>query len=134
MEIMIAALAVAASGIVGTLTYLYGYLRERERKKQAPTLEDRIAVLSENLRSSSSVISDIEAEIAKRRGIAEKLKGDVQRYEQLRELSQSQVEAIAQTIRGEIAGESRKSIWRNAIITFVIALAFFFLGRWVGGI
>jgi len=116
--------------VIGTL---FASRTERLRKERTPTLEDRIATLLENLKSSSSVVSDIEAEIEKRREIAEKLKDDVQRYEQLREINQSQVEAIAQTIRGEMVAESRKSLWRNAIVTFVIALVFFFLGLWVGG-
>jgi len=119
--------------VVGALSGFIALITERKRKAKAPTLEDKITALTENLQSSSSVISEIEAEIEKRSEIAEKLKGDVQRYEQLKELSQSQVEAVAQTIRSEITGESRKSIWRNAIMTFVIALVFFFLGFWVRG-
>ena len=132
--IQITGLALGASIAVSGLLAIWSYRREQRRRKKAPTLEDRIGTLTRNLESASAVISEIEGEISRRSEIAGKLKNDVQRYEQLRELSQSQVEAIAQTIRGEIAGESRKSIWRNAIITFVIAFAFFFLGLWVGGI
>jgi len=106
----------------------------RKRKKEAPNLEDRITTLTENLKNSSTVISEIEAEIQNRAKIVEKLRDDVKLYEQLRELSQSQVEAVAQTIRSEITHESKKSFWRNAIITFVIALAFFFLGFWLRGV
>ena len=127
-------LALGISSIVGVLTALFSLWKERKRREKAPTLEDRITSLTGNLKSSLSVISEIQTEIEKRGEIAQKLKTDVQQYEQLRELSQSQVEAIAQTIRNEIAGESRKSIWRNAIITFVIALAFFFLGWWIGNV
>jgi len=127
-------IAVLLGVVAAALSYWVGYWSEaRKSKREAPTLEDRITTLTENLRSSSSVISEIEAEIDKRRQIADRLRNDVQRYEQLRELNQSQVEAIAQTIRSEIAGESRKSIWRNALITFVVALAFFFLGFWIRG-
>ncbi len=110
------------------------FLAEKRRREKAPSLEDRITTLTENLKTSSSVISEIASEIEKRRQIADKLKNDVQRYEQLREISQPQVEAIAQTIRSEIRGESRKSVWRNAIITFFIALVFFFIGLFVGRI
>ena len=130
--IQIIGLAVGTSAAVAGLTAIWSWRRQQRRREQAPTLEDKIAALTESLQSSSSVISEIEAEMEKRSEIAQKLKNDVQRYGQLRELSQSQVEAVAQTIRSEIAGESRKSIWRNAIITFAIALIFFFVGLWVG--
>lgn len=136
MELTVSTIFLSAIGIatlVSVLGALFDLWMERKRREKAPTLEDRITSLTENLKSSSSVISEIQAEIEKRSEIAQKLKTDVQRYEQLRELNQPQVEAIAQTIRSEITGESRKSIWRNAIITFVIALAFFFLGFWVRG-
>ena len=130
MSVLGALLALLASASAGWI----GWQSERRRKEKAPTLEDRIGILTESLKSSSSVISEIEVEIEKRRDIAERLKNDVQRYEQLKEITQSQVEAIAQTIRGEVLVESRKSIWRNAVITFVIALVFFFLGFWLRGI
>jgi len=133
-DISLIMIGFVAAGIVTGLFAVYLSWVERKRKEQAPTLEDRIDTLTENLKSTLLVISEIETEIENRSKIAEKLKNDIQRYEQLKELSQSQVEAIAQTIRGEIAGESRKSIWRNAIMTFIVALAFFFLGLWVGGI
>ena len=130
----ILAIGVTASLVLTGLTTLLWWWLERKRKEKAPTLEDRITSLTGNLKSSLSVISEIQTEIEKRSEIAQKLKTDVQRYEQLRQINQSQVEAIAQTIKSEIAGESRKSIWRNAIITFVIALTFFFLGWWIGNI
>ncbi len=126
--------AIGLGGAVSGIIALLSYRKQEKLRREAPTLEDRIATLIEQLKMSSSAISEIEAEIERRREIAERLKGDVQRYEQLRELSQSQVEAIAQTIRGEIAVESRKSIWRNAIITFIVALLFFFLGWWLSGL
>ena len=125
-------LALGISGMAGALTFLVSLWIERKRREKAPTLEDRITSLTGNLKSSSSVISEIQTEIEKRGEIAQKLKADVQRYEQLRELNQPQVEAIAQTIRSEISGESRKSMWRNAGIAFAIALVFFFIGWWVG--
>jgi len=135
MEILLSLIAATLAGVAGAVSYWLGRWSETRRtKEKAPTLEDRITTLTENLISSSSVISEIETEIEKRTEIAEKLKNDVQRYEQLRELNQPQVEAIAQTMRSEIMRESRKSIWRNAIITFVVALAFFFLGFLVRGI
>jgi transcriptional regulator NrdR family protein len=132
--IQIMGLAIGTSAAISGLIAILSYRREQKRGKEAPTLEGRIITLTENLKSSLSVISDIEAEIQNRAKIVEKLRNDAQLYEQLRELSQSQVEAVAQTIRSEITHESKKSVLRNAIITFVIALAFFFLGFWLRGL
>jgi transcriptional regulator NrdR family protein len=132
--IQIMGLAIGTSAAISGLVAILSYRREQKRRKEAPTLEDRIRTLTQNLESASGAISEIESEISRRNEIAEKLKNDMERYEQLRELNQPQVEAIAQTIRSEITSESRKSIWRNAIVNFAIALAFFFLGWWVGSL
>ena len=126
-------IAVALSGLVTGFMTLRAARVRASREKEAPSLDDRITTLTDSLRSASSVISEIEKEISKRSQTALKLREDVQRYEQLKDLSQAEVEAVAQTLRSAIAGESRKSMWRNAIITFVIALVFFFVGWFVRG-
>ena len=131
--IQIIGLVVGIGAAVSGLTALLSYWREQKRGREAPTLEDRIKTLTQNLGSASAAISEIEAEIQNRTKIVEKLRNDVQLYEQLRKLSQSQVEAVAQTIRSEITHESKKSIWRNAMMTFGVALIFFFLGFWLRG-
>jgi len=131
-SIQITGLAIGTSATISGLIAVLSYRREQKRRKEAPTLEDRIRTLTQNLESASGAISEIEGEISRRSEIAEKLKNDVERYEQLRELNQPQVEAIAQTIRSEISGESKKSLRRNAIITFAVAIGFFFLGRYIG--
>ncbi len=102
------------------------------KKEKSPSLEDKIASLTRSLRSSLAVISEIEGEIEKRSEIATKLKDDVERYKELRELNRPQVEAITQSIRAELEVESKKSLRRNTIIAFGIALGFFFLGSYVG--
>jgi Flp pilus assembly protein TadB len=119
--------------ITSFLTFILAYQRQKQRNKKAPTLEDKITTLATSLKSSLTVISEIESEIESRSKIVTKLQDDVKRYEQLKELNKAQVEAIAQTIRGELAGESKKSLWRNAIITFIVSLVFFFLGFWLRG-
>ena len=131
--IQIIGLAVGTGAAVSGLIAIWNYRRELRRRREAPTLEDRIKTLTQNLESASTVVSEIEAEIQERSKIVKKLRNDVQLYEQLRKLSQSQAEAVAQTIKSEVTRESGKSIWRNAIISFVIALAFFLFGFWVRG-
>lgn len=111
--IQIIGLAIGASTAAAGLTALLSYRRQQERRKKSPTLEERVKILAQNLESASGVISEIEDEISKRSEIAKRLRGDIQQYEKLKKLNQSQVEAIAQTIRSEMASESKKSIWRN---------------------
>ena len=125
-------IGLVASVLAGYFASLSMRRIERKREEKAPSLEDRVTSLTESLGNSLAVISEIEAEIKKRGEIATKLKGDIKRYEQLKELNQAQVEAITQTIKSEVGGESRRSIRRNAIITFAIAAGFFFLGRYIG--
>jgi biopolymer transport protein ExbB/TolQ len=125
---------VLASLVVGLLTALVAYAKRRRLIKRAPTLEDTIVTLARSLEDASATISEIENEIAKRREITEKLREDTQRYQQLRELSQPQVEAIAQAIRGEVAASARRSIYINAVIAFGIALVFFLGGFFIGRI
>ena len=126
------AIALALAGSISAFWSFLMWRAAQKRKKLAPSLEDRITSLTESLKSSVAIISEIETEINKRREIVEKLSEDVSRYEQLRELNQAQVEALTQTIKSELSGESRKSLWRNAIITFAVAVGFFFLGQYIG--
>jgi predicted PurR-regulated permease PerM len=129
------------SGIIGVILSLLAALtlsgftvfKTRGKKEITPSIEDKITTLATNFKNSLTVISEIESEIENRSKIVNKLQDDVKRFEQLKELSKTQVEAIAQTLRGEIAGESKKSLWRNAIITFIVSLLFFFLGYWLRG-
>jgi len=123
---LIAGVLAAVSSVV------FAWGQARRHKKRAPTLEETINTLAKNLEVASASISQIENEISKRREMAHKLKEDVARYQQLRELSQTQVEAVAQTLRGEVATEARRSRYINAAITFVIAFAFFLAGFFAG--
>ena len=135
MEIIPSVIVALAALLVSIFSFWIGYwTEERKRKREAPTLKDKATTLIKSLKESLSAISEIEAEVEKRGKLVEKLENDVQRYEQLKELNKAQVEAVAQTIRGEVAGESKKSLWRNAIITFIVALIFFSLGFWLRGV
>lgn len=127
-------IGISASALIAAIIALISYLVQKKRSKKSPSIEDKITSLNNNLKDSLSVISEIESEIKNRSEIVNKLKEDDRRYEEIKELNQSQVEAIAQTIKGELASESRKSLWRNAIITFIVALIFFLLGFWTNSI
>jgi len=76
------------------------------------------------------LISQIETEIDNRQALVHKLQSDIETYRQITELNQSQVEAVAQLLRGELRKESHRSFWRNVAINF----GFFVLGAVVSGL
>lgn len=121
--------SVAVSGL---LFLVQSALRKKEKEKE-PTLQDRISNLTKNLESSVAVITEIESEISKRKNLAQQLEADIERYNTLKDISKAQVEAIAQTLKIPLEKESRNSLIKTAIITFVVTLIFFILGYLLGG-
>jgi hypothetical protein len=69
--------------------------------------------LAKSLAPSASIVDSIEYEIDQRSQLVEKLQRDAARYEQLKNLNQATVEAVAQTLRGELATQGRKSFWQG---------------------
>lgn len=122
-----------AGAVISLLTSLYQQRLKKKGKGEELTLQDRISDLTKNLESAAAVVTDIEAEISKRKNLAQQLETDIERYNKLKEINQAQVEAIAQTLRIPLLKESRKSLVINALVTFVIALIFFGVGYFVGG-
>lgn len=133
-----------ASTIIGIITLIVGILTAiasgflklflpTKANVKEPTLQDRISDLTKNLESAVAVVTDIEAEISKRKNLAKQLETDIERYNKLKEINQAQVEAIAQTLRIPLLKESRKSMVINGLVSFAIALIFFAIGYLVGG-
>lgn len=77
MNILGIALGAAAAG--SAILSLMRFLVERGKKGKAPTLQDRISNLTKNLEFSASVITEIEAEISKRKSLAQQLEADIER-------------------------------------------------------
>jgi len=121
--------SVAVSGLI----FLVQSASKEKEKGKEPTLQDRISNLTKNLESSVAVITEIETEISKRKNLAQQLEADIERYDKLKDISRAQVEAIAQTLKIPLEKESRKSLIRTAVITFVVTLIFFTLGYLLGG-
>lgn len=128
------ALAIGGAVLVTAMIALGEYHeRKRKREERAPTLQDKIADLTKNLKSSIAVITEIETEILKRKGLVQNLEADIERFSKLKELSLAQVESIAQALTIPLEKQSRKSLIMNAIINFAIALGFFVFGYFIGG-
>ena len=121
-----------AAGIPAILIIIRLFLGGREERKE-PTLQDRISSLTKNLESSAALITQIEAEISKRKGLAQQLEANIERYKKLEGISKEQVEAIAQILRIPLKKESRNSLILNAIVNVAVALGFFILGYFIGG-
>lgn len=131
----IAIYGVIISAIVSALLTFFRGLGVSQVKREAhePTLEDRVSSLTKNLTLASSIISDMEQEISKRKNLAKQLETDIERYNTLKEVKEAQVEAIAQTLRIPLIRESRKTIIINGLITFGVAFVFFVIGYFVAG-
>jgi chromosome segregation ATPase len=97
-------------------------------KDDAPeTLDQRIAHLADSLAAASESISAVEAEIESRKQLVEELERDARTHEKLLRLRKSEVEAVAQTLRGELVREGRHSfrlgLAQNAVFFVLGAIA-----------
>jgi phosphate/sulfate permease len=112
--------------IIGIIVALFVQFLTRMtlRERKESTTEDRVKRLTNSLSEAVSLIGAIEAEIKSRSELAIQLEQDIKKYNQLKDISKSEVEAIAQLFRGELAKESRVSFWRGVGVNFL----FFILG------
>jgi hypothetical protein len=118
----VGALATMAA-IVPALFELLGRQLERRRTKgRQETTEMRIRKLTTSLTGAVDLINGIEREIEGRQALVGKLQKDVKRYTKLAALKKDEVEAVAQSLRGEIQREERRSFWRHVALN-----AFFFI-------
>lgn len=126
-------IALGTAAVATSVLSLVRLQLTRRKRGKEPTLQDRISRLTKNLESSVAVITEIEAEISKRKSLAQQLEADIERDKKLKEINEAQAEAIAQALRIPLEKESRKSLITNAVISFVVALVFFAIGYAIGG-
>ncbi len=86
------------------------------------TTEARVTRLTRSLTEASKLITEIEREIQKRTQLATTLQEQVNTYNELAALRKSEVEAVAQALRGELRNEGKRSFWQGFAMNF-----FFFL-------
>lgn len=65
------------------------------------------------------MVGQIESEIQERSALVQKLKNDAQTYEQIVKLKASDVEAVAQLLRGELKKEGQRSFWQSVGMNFL---------------
>jgi hypothetical protein len=119
-----AVLLALVSLLITIVSFFIQALQEHRAGLRAQSLKEKITNLTMALQDSATLISQIEIEINERRSLVEKLEGDAKRYNEIAKLKQSEVEAVAQVLRGDIQRENRKSFWQQLTINFL----FFLLG------
>ena len=114
---------VASLGAVVPVLFelLQRQLARRRTKGRKETTEMRIRRLTTSLSEAVDLIDGIEKEIDSRQTLVGRLQKDVKRYTKLAALKKGEVEAVAQSLRGEIQREERRSFWQNVGLN-----AFFF--------
>jgi hypothetical protein len=91
--------------------------------KRDPT-SDRVKKLTTALAGSIEVIEAIREEVEANQRLADRLQADVQTHRELLRLNQSEVEAVAQVVAGEVRREGRRGLY----FSIVLNALFFGLG------
>jgi DNA relaxase NicK len=118
------ATAAAISSAIGAVLSFWSAFADRKKTTKEDSLETKVASLTSALGESTKIINHIQSEIESKHKLVEKLKEDHEHYEKLVNLKESDVEAVAQLLRGELQKESNKSFTKSVAANFV----FFFLG------
>lgn len=114
---------VAAGGFALGAEYLRVKLDRKLKEKYGESSQERIDRLAKSLKEAANLSSEIEAEINRRHKMVEKLKNDAERFDELAKLKAAEVEAVVQTMRGELQREGNKSFWKAAAINLVFFIA-----------
>jgi membrane protein implicated in regulation of membrane protease activity len=78
--------------------------------EEPPALRERIELLGSSLADAAEAIESIEIEIKARQQLVEQLEHDARVNEELVRLHRTEVEAVAQALRAELAREGRKAM------------------------
>lgn len=114
---------VTAGGVAVGLEFLKVKIERKIKEKRGETTAERIERLSKALKESISLTNEIEQEIQQRHSMVTKFQEDVNRFKRLAKLKGSEVEAIAQTLRGELRTEGSKSLFKSALVSLVFFIA-----------
>jgi hypothetical protein len=101
----------------------FGLLADPILRPRDPAV-DRVKRLVKALAEATEVMAAIEKEVTARRVMAERLQRDVETHTRLLALDREEVEAVAQTMAGEVRREGR----RNLLTSFLLNAFFFGLG------
>jgi hypothetical protein len=117
---VLAAVAAGLSALVAGVAYRVGFRSVQGRAQEAETFDQRVTRLTKSLDEAGHVVSELEHDIRSRQRLVERLREE----QKLLELTREEVDAVAQTLRGELRREGRKALWLN----IGQSAAFFVLG------
>jgi gas vesicle protein len=138
MQIDISTISILLSllgGVVGALTSVWTAL-SRSPSNRAPSLEDKVAVLTSSLNQAAKAISEVESEVRNRQQLADKLRKDAEEARKIVTLNKEQVEAVSQALRGQLQQRERATYWRRLAENFFFAVLGVALSesyRWISG-
>lgn len=121
----------AAGGLAIAVEFLKVRIERKARERRGETTSERIEKLSKALTDATGLIGNIERELTERHHLVEKLRADCERYDELANLKSSEVEAVVQSLRGEIRQEGKRSFWQSVGLNFLFFVAGILVTRFV---
>ena len=116
-------LILAAGAASIGLEFLKLKIERSIRERRGETTSERIEKLSRALTDATRLIGGIERELKERHRLVESLREDCDRYEQLAKLKATEVDAVVQSLRGEIRREGKRGFWQAVVLNLVFFLA-----------
>ena len=110
-----------------TMSAAFSYFGQRSsgrEKTEEEILKEKVKSLTSSLNQSTDLISEITQQINQRHELVEKLKKDHDKYQNLVNLKEEEIQAVAQLLRGELKQEGRSSFKKS----FLMNSLFFILG------
>jgi len=98
-------------------------IEAKVRERRGETTAVRIEKLFQALSESTRMIASIERELNERSGLVQRLRDDCKRYDELAKLKGAEVEAVVQSLRGELRKEGKRSFWQAVGLNFLFFLA-----------
>lgn len=127
METLVVILAIIG-GLAASVAQFNLLWRPPWQRREEENLVTKIKKLSASLVESAEVIRTIEAEMARRQALVDRLEQQKETAERVIQLSREQVEAIAQIMALPVKQESSRAILLTSIVAVGSGAFFFALG------
>jgi hypothetical protein len=127
----------ARQGLLGALYVLNPIVGKsvietvRKRKPDESLLEERLEELSETMKKSADLVTEVEAALQARQAAVEKLRADAETAQQIKDMTEDQRKAVANVLRAEVAREGKKTLWQGAAVNGFFFLAGVGVALWI---
>lgn len=129
-----AAVATAVLGVGGPVLLRWARRRGAESAVGAPSIEDRLEVVTRSLRDASRVMADLEGELRARQNRLESISAEYEQVKRLANVNREAADAIRYELAKVVHGENRRAFWQNAAVTLVAGLALGVVAAVLGGL